>query len=185
MCNTTEKKLHCSGHRCNFFSVVLHMSGYHLYLRCCSYFEQKCLNSIKKVYQHAGTFYDQQNLKDLLNAPMVSNPEGVTDDSSNVPMTSTPAKKTKRKGHSKLNEQIKRNMYSWITSHPQVFQSPISHDCLKVLFDDQTETQLFPNVLFQVSVIELHNRLVSDTNDGGIKDDRDEDYNIIISDSTL
>ena len=76
-------------------------------------------------------------------------------------------------------------MYSWITRHPQVVQSPISNYCLKVLLDYQTETQLFPNVLLQVSIIELHNRLVSDTNYGGIKDDRDEDYNIIISYSTL
>ena len=54
-------------------------------------------------------------------------------------------KKTKRKGHSKINEQIKRNMYTWITGHPQVVQSPISNDCLKVVLYDQTETQLVPN----------------------------------------
>ena len=40
-------------------------------------------------------------------------------------------------------------------------------------------------MLLQVSVRELHNSLVSDPNDGGIKDSRDEDDNIIISDSTL
>ena len=32
---------------------------------------------------------------------------------------------------------------------------------------------------------ELHNSLVSDPNDGGLKDARDEENNIIISDSTL
>ena len=36
-----------------------------------------------------------------------------------------------------------------------------------------------------MAVRELHNSLVSDTNDVGIKDDRDEDGKIIISDSTL
>ena len=50
------------------------------------------------------------------------------------------------------------------------------------MFDDQTEPQLVPKLLPQVSVIELHNRLVSDTNDGGLKYARDEDDNIIISD---
>ena len=45
----------------------------------------------------------------------------------------------KRKAHSKINEQIKRNLHAWITLHPQVVQSPISNDCLKVMFDDQTE----------------------------------------------
>ena len=47
-------------------------------------------------------------------------------------------KKTKRKGHSKINEKIKRNLYTWITRHPQVVQSPILNDSLKVMFDDQT-----------------------------------------------
>ena len=94
-------------------------------------------------------------------------------------------KKTKRKGHSKINEQIKRNIYTWITRHPQVVQSPISNDCLKVMLDDQTEPQLVPKLLLQVPVRELHNSLVSDPNYGGLKDARDENNNIIISDSTL
>ena len=91
----------------------------------------------------------------------------------------------KRKGHSKTNDHIKCNMYAWIKLHPQVFQSPISYDCLKVMFDDQTEPQLVPKLLLKVSVRELNNNIVSDTNDGGIKDARYEDDNIIISDSTL
>ena len=36
-----------------------------------------------------------------------------------------------------------------------------------------------------MSVRELHNILLSDPNDGGLKDARDEDGKIIISDSTL
>ena len=50
---------------------------------------------------------------------------------------------------------------------------------------DQTEPQLVPKLLLQVSVRELHNSLVSDRNDGGLKDARDEDGKIIISDSTF
>ena len=53
------------------------------------------------------------------------------------------------------------------------------------MFDDQTEPQLVPKIFLRVSVRELHNSLVSDTNDGVIKDARDEDCNIIISDYTL
>ena len=93
--------------------------------------------------------------------------------------------KKRRKGHSKINEQIKRNLYTRITRHPQVVQSSISNDCLKVMLDDQIELQLFPKFLFQVSVRELHNSLVSDPNNVGLKDARDEDGKIIISDSTL
>ena len=161
---------------------------------------------------------------------MVSTLEGVTDDSPNVPMKSTPVKKTsarkslclftnifivknktekrrieaakykcramkmgnslwtkkkKRRGHSKINEQIKRNLYSCIICHPQVVQSPISNYCLKVMFDYHTDHQVVPKLLPQVSVKELHNSLVSDPNYGGLKYARDEDDNIIISDSTL
>ena len=76
-------------------------------------------------------------------------------------------------------------MYACITCHPQVVQSPISNDCFKVMFDDQTENQLVPKVLLHVSAIELHNSLVSDPNYSGLKYARDEDDNIIISDSTL
>ena len=28
----------------------------------------------------------------------------------------------KRKGHSKINDRIKRNLYTWTTCHPQIFQ---------------------------------------------------------------
>ena len=76
-------------------------------------------------------------------------------------------------------------MYAWITRHPQFVQSPISNDCIKVMFDDQTEPQLVPKLLLRVSVRELHNILVSDTNDVGLKDARDEDDNIIISEYKL
>ena len=94
-------------------------------------------------------------------------------------------KKPKQTWHSKINEQIERNLYAWITRHPQVVQSLISNDCLKVLLNDQTEPQLVPKFLLQVSVRELYNSLVSDPNDCGLKDARDEDSKIIISDSKL
>ena len=84
-------------------------------------------------------------------------------------------RKKKRKGHSKINENIKRNVYTWITRHTQVVQSPISNDCLKVMLDYQTEPQIIPELLLQVSVRELHNRLVSDPRDGSLKDGRHED----------
>ena len=53
------------------------------------------------------------------------------------------------------------------------------------MFDDHIEPQLVPKFLLEVSVGELHNSLVRDNNNCGIKDARDEDDNIIISDSTL
>ena len=52
-----------------------------------SSFEHRCLKNIKKIYQHAGKCDDQQNLKDIIDATILSTSEGVTDDIPNVPMT--------------------------------------------------------------------------------------------------
>ena len=95
------------------------------------------------------------------------------------------ALKKKRKGNSKIDEQIKKSFYNWIMHHPQVVQSPIVNECLKVKIDGHTEPHLVTKLLLQVYVKELHNNLVSDSENGGLKKARDEDDNIIISDSTL
>ena len=76
-------------------------------------------------------------------------------------------------------------MYTWITRNPQVLRSPISNDCLKVMLYDQSEPQLVPKLLLQVSVRELHYIPVSYPNYGGLKDARYEDGKFIISYSTL
>ena len=51
------------------------------------------MNKTKKIYQHAGKFYGQQNLKDILDTAVVSTKEGVTYNSPNMDMTKTPVKK--------------------------------------------------------------------------------------------
>ena len=58
-----------------------------------SSFEHRCMNNIKNIYQHAGKCDDQQNIKDIIDDAVLSTPEGVTDNSPNVHMTSTPVKK--------------------------------------------------------------------------------------------
>ena len=58
-----------------------------------SSFEHKCLNNIKNTYQHVGKCENQQKLKDIIYADIVLIPEGVTDNSPNVLMTSTSVKK--------------------------------------------------------------------------------------------
>ena len=69
--------------------------------------------------------------------------------------------------------------------HLQVVQSQIFNDFQKVKIDGHTEPQLLPKLLLQMSVRELHKNIVSATIYGGLKEARDEDDNIIISDSTL
>ena len=63
-------------------------------------------------------------------------------------------------------------------------QSPIGNDCLKVKIDVHTERQLDPKLLIQLSVRELCNKLVSDTDNGGLKEAREEENNISISNYT-
>ena len=58
-----------------------------------SYFENRCMNNIKKIYQHAGKCDDQQNIKDIADAAIISTPEGVTDNIPNVNISSKPVKK--------------------------------------------------------------------------------------------
>ena len=58
-----------------------------------SSFEHRCMNNIKNIYQHAGKCDDQQNLKDIINAAILSTTEGVTDNSPNVHLKSSPVKK--------------------------------------------------------------------------------------------
>ena len=99
--------------------------------------------------------------------------------------TTPRALKKKRKGNSKINDQIKKSLYNWIIHHPQVFQSPIVNDFPKVKFDGHTVPQLVPKFLLQVSVKELHNNLVSETDYCEIREVGDAENNIIISDSSL
>ena len=48
------------------------------------FFWTQLLNNIKTIYQHAGKCDDQQNLKDVIDADMVSTTEEVTDDSTSL-----------------------------------------------------------------------------------------------------
>ena len=51
-----------------------------------SSFEHTCMKNIKNIYHHAGKCDDQQNLKDILEAAILSTPEGFTENSPNAPM---------------------------------------------------------------------------------------------------
>ena len=55
------------------------------------------------------------------------------------------ALKQKRKVNSKIYYKINKYIYNWIIHHPQVVQSPIFNDCLKVNIYGHTGPQLVPN----------------------------------------
>ena len=91
----------------------------------------------------------------------------------------------KRGGAVQKNEHVKSAFYRWILCHPKMFQSPRANDCIKITVDGQTTPKLVPKVLLQVSVRELNNSMVSPIEEGGLKEARDKDDNIIISDTNL
>ena len=49
-----------------------------------SSFEHICMNNIKKIHQHAGKCDDQQNLKDIIEAAILSTTVVLTDNSPNA-----------------------------------------------------------------------------------------------------
>ena len=76
----------------------------------------------------------------------------------------------KRRSHTKINEFIRKDIYKCILHHPQVVQYSIANDCLKLSIDVQAEPQLVPKFLLYVSVIELHNRMVSPPEEGVLRE---------------
>ena len=67
----------------------------------------------------------------------------------------------KRWVHSKINQQVKEALYNWILQYPQVLQSPIANNCLKLSIDGQLGPQLVPKLLLHLLVRELHNSIFS------------------------
>ena len=63
--------------------------------------------------------------------------------------------------------------------------STIENYFLCVSIYGNSQKQLIPKVLLKFYVQNYHNRMVSPTEEGGLEEARDEDNNIIISDSTL
>ena len=61
--------------------------GIHPSLSNNAIYEHKCLENIKRLYKQTGNCDNQQQLKDILEADMVSTPEGFTDNIPTSPMT--------------------------------------------------------------------------------------------------
>ena len=72
----------------------VHTIGIDQLLRNNALYEHKFLENIKILYKKSGKCEDQKQFKDILEADMVSTPEGFTNDSPISPMTSSPVKKT-------------------------------------------------------------------------------------------
>ena len=64
-------------------------------------------------------------------------------------------------------------------------QSPIADYCIKVSIGGHYELKLVTKLLLQVFIRKLHNIMVSPLKEGGIRQARDTNNNIIIRDYTL
>ena len=64
-------------------------------------------------------------------------------------------------------------------------QLSVENDCLKVSIDGHSDKKLVPKLVLKASVQELKNIMVSPPEEGGLKEARDEQKNIRMSDSTL
>ena len=62
-------------------------------LRNSAIFKHRCLQNIKKLYEHAGKCDNQQQFRDIVEAAMVSTNKGFTNNSPRSPMTPTLYKK--------------------------------------------------------------------------------------------
>ena len=67
--------------------------GIHPSLRNNAIYEHKCIENIRKLYKQSGKCDDQQKIKDIIEAYMLSTPEAFTYKSPISPMTSSPVKK--------------------------------------------------------------------------------------------
>ena len=72
----------------------------------------------------------------------------------------------KRHDHTQINDFVKISLDNWILYHPQVLVSTIANDYFKLSIDDQIGPQLVPKVLFKVSLVEIHNIMVSTPEEG-------------------
>ena len=57
---------------------------------------------------------------------------------------------SKRKGNTKINKQYNKSIYNWILQNPQVVQSSIVNDYLKVSIGGPSEPHLVSKTLLQV-----------------------------------
>jgi hypothetical protein len=91
----------------------------------------------------------------------------------------------RRKGHSKVGPELRKELLEWIMNHENVIASPIAKDTLLVLNKETGEKERVGKLLLEISVRELHNWLVGPVEDGGLASARDANGKVLISDTAL
>ena len=90
-----------------------------------------------------------------------------------------------RKEYSKVTPQIRAALRKWILEHPDVVESPIVNDTLKVRNPDTgKKDKIVAKQLRMISVRDLHNDLLKPVNEGGFENAY-KDGKVLISDTML
>ena len=81
----------------------------------------------------------------------------------------------KSKNYSKVTPELIDYLHEWIVNYPQVVNSPISNDTLLVPNHKQPGKEIrVSKFLFQISINELHNNLISNISIYQIKEEIEE-----------
>jgi len=91
-----------------------------------------------------------------------------------------------RKGYSKITAEIKAALWKWILEHPDVVESPIANDTIKVIDPvNGKKDKVVAKQLRMICVCQLHNDLLRPVEEGGFEYAYDEDGKVLISDTML
>mmetsp|Transcript_5084 Transcript_5084/g.7971 ORF Transcript_5084/g.7971 Transcript_5084/m.7971 type:complete len:182 (+) Transcript_5084:2-547(+) len=90
----------------------------------------------------------------------------------------------KKKGYSKVSEQLRKELQEWILDHPSVVPSPITNETLLIADpDNPTHKKRVAKLLLEISIRELHNDLLHE--ERGLVTVRNEKGDVLISDTAL
>ena len=85
-----------------------------------------------------------------------------------------------------MSPQLKEEFLDWLEKHNMVIQSPIANDTLLVRDPNNPSRKIRVNkLLLQIPVRELHNNLLSEDPNIGLKGAVDRNGNVLISDTGL
>ena len=85
-----------------------------------------------------------------------------------------------------MSPQLKEEFLDWLEEHNMVIQSPIANDTLLVRDPNNPSRKIRVNkLLLQIPVRELHNDLLSEDPNIGLKGAIDHHGNVLISDTGL
>jgi hypothetical protein len=85
----------------------------------------------------------------------------------------------------KVSEPTRLPVIHWVVKHENVINSPICYETLLIKAPGCNQKTQVGKLLLDISVRELHNKMVSDVIDGGLANARNLNGKVTVSDTTL